>query len=115
LPLPPAGLAGLPGTAGSGGCYPGLPPVGSVVNAPRSGEPRSKYSPRPKVVAALPGEPGVPDGTAGGWVKPDGRARIVEDPLSERESDELNALRAELADLVMERDAAARLIREAIR
>jgi PPE-repeat protein len=114
-PLPTAELAGLPGAAGSGGCYGGLPPVGSVVNAPRSGEPRRKHFSRPTVVAMMPGEAAVSAALVGRWVKPDGRARIVEDPLTERENDELNALREELADLVMERDAAARLIREAIR
>jgi hypothetical protein len=35
--------------------------------------------------------------------------------LSARERDELDELRKEFAELAMERDAAARLIREAIR
>jgi hypothetical protein len=45
-------------------------------------------------------------------MKPNGRAS---DALSERERYELDELRKELTELAMERDAAARLIREAIR
>ena len=42
------------------------------------------------------------------------RAHTTSSPLSARERDDLEAMRKELAELAMERDAAARLIREAI-
>ncbi|WP_264007142.1 PE/PPE C-terminal domain-containing protein, partial [Mycobacterium branderi] len=116
--LPGMGLGGVPeagAIGGPGGIMGGVPPVGSVVNAPRNGEPRSRYAPRPKVVATLPGERGGHDDTPSRSVVPHGCPRVGEGPLSERERAELDQLRHELAELAMERDAAARLIKEAIR
>jgi hypothetical protein len=48
-------------------------------------------------------------------MKPNGRASDALGALSERERDELDELRKHITELAMERDAAARLIREAIR
>jgi hypothetical protein len=48
-------------------------------------------------------------------MKPTGRAADAFDALSERERYELHTLREEMAEVAMERDAAARLIEEAIR
>jgi PPE-repeat protein len=118
--LPMAGLDGLPAaaTAGPGGFSGGMPmgPIGSVVNAPRTGVPASRNMARPQVMAQLPGEStsGGGDRTLGQSLPPDRRAEVLS-ALSERERGELEELRNELAELEMERDAAARLIKEAIR
>lgn len=116
LPLP--GVDGLPEAApASPGFFGGIPPVGSVVNAPRNGESRLRSGTRPRVIPALVAAPGVRDDTLGGARS---GQRAADAPgassgLSERERDELDQLRKELAELEMERDAAARLIKEAIR
>ncbi|BBX63895.1 PPE family protein [Mycobacterium saskatchewanense] len=116
-PLPMPGLDALPeaGAAGPGGWFGGMPPVASVVNAPRSG---ASYRPetRRKVVAQMPGEESVtPAAIQSREPMPERRGLEGEAAMSERERFDLERLRDELADLVMERDAAARLIKEAIR
>lgn len=115
--LPAAGSAGTPAVgAGAPGMFGGVPPIGSVVNTPRGGDPNSRHRARAKVVAALPGECGVHDDAATRWGAADRVTRVMgEDPLSAREREELATLREELADLAMERDAVARLLREAMR
>jgi PPE-repeat protein len=113
--LPGAGSVGAPALgAGAPGMFGGIPPVASVANAPRNDDARSRYKLRPKVVAHMPGESGIEGDMVNRLAQPVPRARIGEDPLSDRERDELARLREELVDLAMERDAAARLIREAI-
>jgi len=114
--LPMAGPEGLPAAAaaGPGGWFGGMPPVGSVVNAPRTGEPGSRNRAHPKVMARMPGESGS-GRTEGRSLPPDRRPSDVTKGLSVQERDELDQLRNELAELEMERDAAARLIKEAIR
>jgi PPE-repeat protein len=115
--LPAAGLDALPeaGAAGLGGSFGGLPMMGSVVNAPRA----SAASPRPgsrlRVIPQMAAAPGVHEGAPDQGGNPDGRAADALDALSERERCELDLLRQELAELRMERDAAARLIKEALR
>lgn len=111
--VPGAGSAGAP-AVGTPGMFGGIPPVGSVVNAPGNGEGRSRYAARAKVVAAIGGAPGAHDESLDRWMSPAPR-RLGEDPLSDREREELAKLREELVDVAAERDAAARLIREAIR
>jgi hypothetical protein len=91
----------------------GMCPVGSVVNAPRNGE--SRADSRLKVIPQMPGESAVDQNTPGRWAKLDQHAPHDASTLSERERDELVTLRKELAELATERDAAARLIKEAIR
>jgi PPE-repeat protein len=121
--LPADGLGAWAGSAAPGGMFTGAPggmfngmcPVGSVVNAPRHGESRSRADSRLKVIPQMPGEPGVGQYTPGRWVQLDQHAPHDASPLNERERDELVTLRKELAELAMERDAAARLIKEAIR
>jgi PPE-repeat protein len=121
--LPADGLGALAGSAAPGGMFNGAPggmfngmsPVGSVVNTPRNGEPRSRVDSRLKVIPQMPGEPSVGENTPGRWVTPDRHAPHDASALTERERDELVNLRKELAELAMERDAAARLIKEAIR
>jgi len=124
--LPIAGLNGVPAaTSSPGGFFGGIPPVGSVVNAPRNGEsgasspPRrdglaARYRPRTRVIAQMPGEAGAHDESFHGWLPPDRHVRVEEDLLSERERNELAELRRERDELAMER-VAARLIKEAIR
>jgi PPE-repeat protein len=121
--LPTDDLGAWAGSAAPGGMFNGAPggmfngmsPVGSVVNTPRNGEPRSRVDSRLKVIPQMPGEPGVGENTPGRWVTPDRHAPHDASALTERERDELVNLRKELAELAMERDAAARLIKEAIR
>jgi PPE-repeat protein len=121
--LPIDGLGAWAGSAAPGGMFTGAPggmfngmcPVGSVVNTSRNGEPRSRADSRLKVIPQMPGEPGVGQNTQSRWVKLDQHAPHDASGLSERDRDELVTLRKELAELAMERDAAARLIKEAIR
>jgi PPE-repeat protein len=109
------GLGPWAGSAAPGGMFNGMCPVGSVVNAPRNGQARSRADARLKVIPQTPGEPGVGENTPSRWVKLDQHAPHDASALNERERDELVTLRKELAELAMERDAAARLIKEAIR
>ena len=111
----PAALPDAASTAPGGWFGGGIPPVGSVVNAPRNGEQTARYKARAKVIAQLPGEHDAHDHAAEQMPPPARRASDVASKLSARERDELDQLRSELAELVMERDAAARLIKEAIR
>jgi hypothetical protein len=115
--LPIGGLDGLlaAGAAGPGGWFGGLPPVGSVVNAPRYGAAGPRSESRLKVIPQMAAASGVHEGTPDRGVKPDGRGSDAVGALSARERDELDELRKEFAELAVERDAAARLIREAIR
>jgi PPE-repeat protein len=113
--LPADELGAWTGSAAPGGMFNGMCPMGGVVNAPRNGEPRSRADSRLKVIAQMPGERGVGGNTPGRWVYPDQHAAHDARALSERDRDELVTLRKELAELAMERDAAARLIKEAIR
>jgi transposase len=72
-----------------------------------------------KPIAQVARELGLHEGTLGRWVNQDRRAREGEGPLSENERDELNRLRRENAELVMERDvlkrSAALWVKEAMR
>jgi PPE-repeat protein len=115
--LPTAGLGGLPeaGAAGPAGWLGGLPLVGSVVNAPRNGAAAPRSESRLKVIPQMGAAPGVHDATPDRGIKPTGRASDALGALSERERDELDELRKQVAELAMRRDAAALLIREAIR
>jgi PPE-repeat protein len=121
--LPADGVGAWAGSAAPGGMFTGAPggmfngmsPVGGVVNAPRNGESRSRADSGLKVIAQMPGESGVGQNTPGRWGWPEQRAPHDASALSERDRDELVTLRKELAELALERDAAARLIKEAIR
>jgi PPE-repeat protein len=114
--LPTARLDAVPpaGAAGTGGFFGGLPAVGSLVNAPRGDQPRARSGPRPKVIAELPGESGRAENVSGGSTPPERSRQNVASALTECERDEIQELRKELAELATERDAAARLIKEAI-
>lgn len=112
--LPAAGLAGLPAAGiGGGGMLGGVPPIGpigSVVNAPRNGEPGTRSRMRSAVLPAWAGKSGGDE--AAGQARP---VLASAGSGSRDEREEFERLRRELADVVMERDAAARLISEAIR
>jgi PPE-repeat protein len=116
--LPAAGLDGLPaaGAAGSPGWFGGMPPMlGSVVNAPRRGAAGLSSESRLKVIPQLAAAPGGREGTPDRGFKSQGHASDALGALSGRERNELDELRTQIAELTMERDAAARLIKEAIR
>ena len=99
------------GLAGSGGAFGGAPligPVGSVVNAPRA----ALAAPRDLRSKALPPwaeNPGTHHHTQ---ARP---APLQPHVAIQGQRDELEQLHSELAKVAMERDAAARLIREAIK
>ncbi|WP_421845720.1 PPE family protein [Mycobacterium sp.] len=109
----PAGaLTALP--TGASGWSGAIPPMAGLVNAPRHTGARP-----PSTSASEPANPQAGGSRAAGampgrWVPAEHRAHTTSSPLSARERDDLEAMRKELAELAMERDAAARLIREAI-
>ena len=113
--LPMAGLDVLPQAeaAGPGGWFGGMPPIGSVVNAPRTGEVSSNPRFRQKVIPQIATGGSLLASPPDSQTKPTRRGSDGE--LSERERHELNELRQEMEELAMERDAVARLIKEAIR
>jgi PPE-repeat protein len=113
--LPMAGLDAVPQAAAAGpaGWFGGMPPIGSVVNAPRVEEGSSRSRSRHKVIPEIATGGSLPAGPPDSQTKPAQRGSDAE--LGERERLELNELRQEMADLAMERDAVARLIKEAIR
>ncbi|WP_442932237.1 PPE family protein, SVP subgroup [Mycobacterium sp. 050134] len=117
-PLATAGLDGLApagAAAAPGGFFGGVPPVGSLVNAPRGEQPRVRTGQAQKVVPALPGDQQAGEGAAASRPAQQQPARRhVASALSSQERDELDKLRKEIADLATERDAAARLIKEAM-
>ncbi|MBS9534452.1 PPE family protein [Mycobacterium sp. M1] len=92
--------------AGAGG-FGGIPPIASVVNAPRSGtDPRNAL--RSKLVADLGGD------SKAGAERAKGAPDLV-NPLTDKERAELEGLRAELTELVMEQDAVTHLMNQAFR
>ncbi len=115
-PLSSAGLEGVPQAgAAEPGFFGGIPPVGSLVNAPKGDQStRTKTDKGQKVVAAMPGEQGAEERAPARPAQSQPTRRHVASVLSERERDELEKLRKEIADVAMERDAAARLIKEAM-
>ncbi len=113
-PLSSAGLEGAPAAAAEPGFF-GIPPVGSLVNAPRGDQAgRTKSDKAQKVVAALPGEQPAEERAPARPAQAQPARKHVASALSEREREELEKLRREIADVAMERDAAARLIKEAM-
>ncbi|BBY37060.1 PPE family protein [Mycobacterium mantenii] len=116
-PLSTAGLGGVPQAeaAAPGGFFGGIPPVGSVVNAPRGDQTRTRTGSGQKVMPAMPGEQGADQSAATRpAAAPQKSRKHVASALSERERDELEKLRKEIAEVATERDAAARLIKEAM-
>ena len=116
--LPAGALDGVPqaGAAGSPGFFGGMPPMlGGVVNAPRKGAAGHPSESRLRVIPQLAAAPGGHERTPDRGMTPNGRASDVLGALNVRERDELDELRKQFAELAMERDAVAHLIREAMR
>ncbi|WP_081282521.1 PE/PPE C-terminal domain-containing protein, partial [Mycobacterium asiaticum] len=114
LDVPSAGVQGVPqGQIGGTAGYYGLPPMGGLVNAPRGDQLRSTAGERHKVIPALARDMNADDAQAR-QSKPPQTLRNVVSALSEGERDELDKLRREIAELATERDAAARLVKEAL-
>ncbi|MCV7031062.1 PE/PPE C-terminal domain-containing protein, partial [Mycobacterium sherrisii] len=112
--LPVAGPPAVPQVEGAAPFFGGIPPVGSLVNAPRGEQTRIRSGPAQKVVPSLPGEPDVAERPPVPTGQPRPARRHVSSALSESEREELAKLRKELAEVSTERDAAARLIKEAM-
>ncbi|MBS9534450.1 PPE family protein [Mycobacterium sp. M1] len=88
--------------AGTGGMVGGVPPIGSMVNAPKGGAPALKEGPRSNLVPGLTGAPGSAERSAAGrWAEFDAN-NPADGPLSER--DELEGLRKAVGDLGKQRD-----------
>lgn len=100
--LPPAGL-GVP----AGGF---VPPVGGVANTPRSGEARVRSAATFKAIQSHGGASDTHDGTDNQWAY--GAAAADVGGLSGRELGELDQLREQMADLALECDAMALLMKE---
>lgn len=100
--------APLSSAAGASGLHGNMPPIASVVNAPRgTGAVGSRNPLRSKLI------PELGPGSSAGW---NGRGTPdIVNPLNEYEREELESLRAELADLVMEQDAVTRLMNQAFK
>ncbi|WP_445160313.1 PPE family protein [Mycobacterium sp. Dal123C01] len=115
-PLAPAGLGGVPvaPAAGPGGFFGGIPPIGSLVNAPRGEQTPARSGSDKKVIPTMPGESGTAMPTGSQPARPQPARRHVASALSESEREELEKLRKDIADVATERDAAARLIKEAM-
>ncbi|ORW30386.1 hypothetical protein AWB91_19005 [Mycobacterium paraense] len=111
-PLPAAELGGVP-QAEPGGFVGGIPPIGSLVNTPRGEQTRARSGPGQKVIPTMPGEQGA-DEAAGRSAPAQPARQHVASALSDREREELSKLRKEISEAAMERDAAARLIKEAM-
>lgn len=106
--LTPTGAAGPEWLAG------GIPPVGSVVNAPRGEQSRLRSTPAAKVVAAMPGERTADARNAVPAAQSQRSIGHAVSTLSEHERAELARLREQITEVATERDAAARLIKEAM-
>jgi hypothetical protein len=100
--------------AAPGGFFGGIPPVGSLVNAPRGEQSRARSGAGQKVFPTIPGESGADERTPVVPAPPQRTRKHVASALSEREREELEKLRKEIAEVATERDAAARLIKEAM-
>jgi PPE-repeat protein len=117
--IPAAGLAGLPesGLSGAGSWWGGMPPIGSVVNAPRGADSQSASRPRVEQAQRSGEQARVRERTSPWPVQPKRLIPSVRNDvgeLSRHELDELEELRKAVIEVAMERDAAARLIKEAI-
>ncbi|MCV7377303.1 PPE family protein [Mycobacterium alsense] len=113
-PLATAGLGAVPQAEAPGGFVGGIPPVGSLVNAPRGEQTRARSGTGQKVIPTMPGEDGAEGMPLAPAAQPQRTVRHVASALSDGERQELDKLRKEIAEAAMERDAAARLIKEAM-
>ena len=109
--LPIADLDGLRAT-GPGNWFGGLPPMGSVVNAPRTGGAGGRSDSRLKVIPQLAAPPNDHEHTS---VR---SLNVLDSDRAFSERDELGALRRAIGEMAKERDvlmrSASLLIKEAI-
>jgi len=112
-PLATAGLNGLPQAEPTGTGFFGIPPVGSFVNAPRGDQTRAR-SGSDHNAPPQSGESGADRYAVVPSAQPQKARKHVASALSEREREELDKLRKEITEVATERDAAARLIKEAM-
>lgn len=114
--LPVDGLVGSPPAwvAGLDGCYGGMLPVAGVMDAPRTAAAGLQNSARGKPAAQLAEAAGAHRETSSRVQLNRGIPAVVRS-LSDRERAELEALRNQVAELLKQRDEAARTIRNAIR
>ncbi|WP_225407833.1 PPE family protein [[Mycobacterium] crassicus] len=89
------------GPVGTGGMYGGVPPIGSMVNAPKGGTPALKEGPRSNLVPGLTGTGAGGQQAGSRWTEFDPN-NPTEGPLSER--DELEGLRKAVGELGRQRD-----------
>uniref|UniRef100_UPI003899D087 PE/PPE C-terminal domain-containing protein n=1 Tax=Mycobacterium sp. HUMS_1102779 TaxID=3383487 RepID=UPI003899D087 len=108
---PTTGLDAAPAAAASPGFFGGIPPMASVVNAPRGTDTYSQGL-RTKLFEQDAGKTG---NTRSRPPQPQRGAPNAEIAAREGEPDLVTQLRREIAEAALERDAAARLIMEAIR
>jgi hypothetical protein len=90
--------------------------LGSVVNTPRGGDGASASDPRDKQGRRITAQPAVAKRSFVWQEKPSKLVRAVgvDGELNDRERSELDELRRAIAEVAGERDAAAKLIKEAI-
>ena len=81
---------------------------------PRGEQTRARSGSDQKVIPTMPGESGAAQQAPGQAARPQPARRHVASALSEAEREELEKLRQDIADAATERDAAARLIKEAM-
>ncbi|ORW96933.1 hypothetical protein AWC28_10255 [Mycolicibacter terrae] len=109
--LPAAG--GVPGAMGAP-MMGGIPAVAGAVNAPQNGETRSRFLPRMKVLPTTGEKADGRRGDTDQWVSADEFAGAA-NKLTDEERMERDELRQEIAELALERDAVAFLLREVSR
>ncbi|MEB3072035.1 PPE family protein [[Mycobacterium] vasticus] len=93
----------------------GLPAVAGAVNASQSGETRSRYLPRMKVLPTAGEKSDARFGDADKWVSANEVIADAANKLTDQELQERDELRQEIAELALERDAVAFLLREVSR
>lgn len=91
-----------------------IPPVVSLVNTSRGDQSRPRSASAHKVVAAMPGERVAGEHSSSRAAPAQRGIGHVVSTLSEHEREEIARLREQIAEVATERDAAARLIKEAM-
>ncbi|MGB5796179.1 MAG: PPE domain-containing protein, partial [Mycolicibacter algericus] len=93
----------------------GLPAMAGAVNAPQNGKIRSSYLPHMTVLPNTGEKSGGRHGDADQWISANEVTADAADKLTDKERAERDELRQEIAELALERDAVAFLLREVSR
>ncbi|MEB3031048.1 PPE family protein [[Mycobacterium] nativiensis] len=93
----------------------GMPAVAGAVNASQSGETRSRYLPRMTVLPTTGEKSDTRVGDTDKWVSANEAIADAANKLTDQELQERDELRQEIAELALERDAVAFLLREVSR